>query len=75
MSVDGNKWIDKTLVLLQEKLEYQVQSNPELEKNLDLLAVAAFKTHPEAYIEGGFLQLPLMDKLRIVETVCTAREK
>ncbi len=69
MSVDGNKWIDKTLVLLQEKLEYQVQSNPELEKNLDLLAVAAFKTHPEAYIEGGFLQLPLMDKLRIVETV------
>lgn len=48
MSVDCNKWIDKTLVLLQKKLEQQVQSNPELEDNLDLLA--AVKTHPEAYI-------------------------
>lgn len=69
MSVEGNKWIDKTLVLLQEKLEQQVQSNPALEDNLDMLEAAAFKTHPEAYIEGGILQLPFMDKLRIVETI------
>ena len=43
MSVEGNKWIDKTLVLLQEKLEKQVQSNPALEDNFDLLEAAAFK--------------------------------
>ena len=60
MSVEGNKWIDKTLVLLQEKLEKQVQSNPALEDNFDLLESAAFKTHPEAYIEGGvFCSCPL----------------
>lgn len=69
MSVEGNKWIDKTLILLQEKLEKQIQSNPALEDNIDLLEAAAFKTHPEAYIEGGILQLPIMDKLRIVETI------
>ena len=69
MSVEGNKWIDKTLLLLQEKLEKQIQSNPALEDNIDLLEAAAFKTHPEAYIEGGILQLPIMDKLRIVETI------
>ena len=69
MSVEGNKWIDKTLVLLQEKLEKKVQSNPALEDNFDLLESAAFKTHPEAYIEGGILQLSIMDKLRIIETI------
>ncbi len=69
MSIEGNKWIDKTLVLLQEKLEKQIQSNPALEDNLDLLDAAAFKTHPEAYIEGGILRLPITDKLRIVETI------
>lgn len=69
LSEDGNKWIDTTLVLHQEKLENEIRLNPALEDNLDKLEATAFKTHPKAYIEGGILRLPLMDKLRIVGTI------
>lgn len=61
-------WIDKTLRLLQEKLEAQIQANPTIESDLDNLTRIAFKTHPEAYIEGGLFQLNMTDKIKIITT-------
>lgn len=63
------EWIDRTIILLQEKLEAQIQANPTIESNLNNLTEAAFKSHPEAYIEGGILQLDMIDKLKIVTTI------
>ncbi len=69
MSIQGNEWIDKTMRNLQEMLEKLVQANPDLENNPNSLEAAAFKTHPKAYIDGGLLELNIMDKLRIVTTI------
>lgn len=62
-------WIDKTLRLLQEKLEAQIQANPTIESDLDNLTRIAFKTYPEAYIEGGLFQLNMTDKIKIITTI------
>lgn len=62
-------WIDKTTTLLQEKLEAQIQTNPTIESDLDNLTRIAFKTHPEAYIEGGLFQLNMTDKIKIITTI------
>lgn len=63
------KWVDRTMVLLQEKLERLIHSNPTLEDYPESLMVAAFRTHPEAYIEGGLLQLSIKDKLNIISAI------
>ena len=62
-------WIDKTTTLLQEKLEAQIKANPTIESDLDNLMRMAFKTHPEAYIEGGLFQLNMTDKIKIITTI------
>ncbi len=62
-------WIDKTLKLLQEKLEAQIRANPTIESDLKNLTKVAFKTHPEAYIEGGLFQLNMTDKIKIITTI------
>lgn len=69
MSIQGNKWIDKTMYNLQEMLEKLVQANPDLENDPNSLEAAAFKTHPKAYIDGGLLELNVMDKLKIITTI------
>jgi hypothetical protein len=69
LSTAGKKWVDKTLVSLQEKLEELIQSNPLIEDNLQSLTEAAFKTHPEAYIESGILDLGMQDKLQIITVI------
>lgn len=62
-------WIDKTTTLLQEKLEAQIKANPTIESDLDNLMRMAFKTPPEAYIEGGLFQLNMTDKIKIITTI------
>ena len=68
-SADLKEWIKQTMVLLQEKLEHQLQSDPTIENDPKRLMSVAFKTHPEAYLEGGLLKLSVGDKLKIILTV------
>lgn len=66
LSAQGEEWVDKTKIILQKELEQIIMANPSIEDNIEELTRAAFKTHPKAYIEGGILQLSLIDKLKIV---------
>lgn len=68
-SADLKEWINRTMRLLQEKLECQLQSDPTIEDNPERLMAVAFKTHPDAYLEGGLLNLNVGDKLKIIMTV------
>lgn len=51
------------------KSKPEIRENPTIEDNLENLTTAAFKTHPKAYIEGGILQLEILDKIRIITTI------
>lgn len=49
-------------------MEALIRENPTIEDNLENLTTAAFKTHPKAYIEGGILQLEILDKMGHLQT-------
>lgn len=69
LSSKGEEWVENTTNLLQKEMEALIRENPTIEDNLENLTTAAFKTHPKAYIEGGILQLEILDKIRIITTI------
>lgn len=69
LSSKGEEWGENTTNLLQKEMEALIRENPTIEDNLENLTTAAFKTHPKAYIEGGILQLEILDKIRIITTI------
>jgi len=68
----GLEWRDKTLVLLQEKMEALRVEDPEafaqLERDDAAFTKFAYETHPSAYVEGGLYDLPVQDLLAIAKT-------
>ena len=69
LSSKGEEWVENTTNLLQKEMEALIRENPTIEDNLENLTTAAFKTQPKAYIEGGILQLEILDKIRIITTI------
>ncbi len=69
LSPEGAEWVDETAFLLHEAITDLLIENPEIEENNEAFREAAFETHAQAYIEGGILELPITDKMRILFTV------
>ena len=55
--------------MLQEKLEAIIQSNPQIEDDIEELRRRAFLSHISAYTQAGFLDLPLCDKIEVGLTI------
>lgn len=65
MSARGQRWIDATLVCLQESLRARIDAGTSC---ADVRTIA-FDTHPTCYVDSGFCALPWSDWLAVVATV------
>lgn len=69
---DGQAWLQRTLVALQELMEAARADDPAafgaLEQDGDEFTRFAFSTHARAYLDAGLLRLPVDDLWRIVRT-------
>ncbi len=71
LTFEGRQWLSITRRLLQRYMEQGLQdpNNKGIELNDQKFTAFAFGTHPDAYIDGGLLQLGFGDKLHIFNTV------
>jgi hypothetical protein len=68
LSGQGKDWLIKTRYYLQILMENGLADNPAMELDDKTFTDFAFDTHPEAYINGGLLELGFEDKLEIALT-------
>ena len=72
LSPEGQEWVDRTLLGLQERLETLRREDPEafarLEEDPEALREFAFETHSDAYLEAGLADLPPRDLIKIAFT-------
>lgn len=72
LSPEGQEWVDRTLLGLQEKLETLRREDPEefarLEEDPEALREYAFETHSDAYLEAGLADLPPGDLIKVAFT-------
>lgn len=67
LSPTGKAWLAETRCALQQKLEDGLQADPSLELDSDVFREFAFGTHPSAYLESGFADLPIRDLIEIAK--------
>lgn len=65
MSPAGKRWIDATLVCLQDTLRERIDAST----SCDDVRTIAFDSHPECYVDSGFCELPVTDWLAVVATI------
>jgi hypothetical protein len=69
LSEAGQRWVDRTFVLLQEAIENRRDANPDafdlLEQDEDAFRKFAYGTHSQAYLDGGLRYLPPGDLAKI----------
>jgi hypothetical protein len=65
MSPTGKRWLDSTLVCLQEKLRERIDASTSCED----VRTIAFDSHPECYVESGFCELSLIDWFAVAATI------
>lgn len=65
MSPAGKRWLDATLVCLQDRLRERIDSST----TCDDVRTIAFDSHPECYVESGFCGLPLTDWFAVAATI------
>jgi hypothetical protein len=69
VSSPTKKWIDKTAVKLQEKMEAPNTRNGKafanMERSPEKFKEFAYGTHPSAYLEGGLANVPINDLRKI----------
>lgn len=72
LSGDGQRWLDKTFVLLQSAMEGRLVKNRKAYDALEMDASAfrsfAYGTHPDAYLGGGLSTLGPADLFQIAST-------
>jgi len=68
LSSQGQKWVDKTRLALQVKMEKALASVPGIELFNEGFQDMAFDTHPDAYIESGLFDLSVTDLFKIGKT-------
>lgn len=68
LSEKGKKWLDKTLLLLQEYIERILKSSPNSELNSTDFRKKCFDSHPDAYINAGLFNLGPEDLYQIAMT-------
>ncbi len=65
MSAAGKRWIDATLVCLQDTLRDRIDADSSCAD----VRTLAFDSHPTCYVDGGFCRLPWSDWLAVLATV------
>src|SRR5690606_3587160 len=65
-STKGAKWIDDTMLCLQQTL---VPEATTIDSNCGAIRVKAFESHSNCYIENGLCTLPVTDWARILSIV------
>ncbi len=72
LTEQGQEWLQRTLVDLQERLEQRCIGDPagfgRLEQDSDAFEKMAFNMHSDAYLSSGIADLPVSDLLKIVNT-------
>jgi len=72
LSPAGQRWVDRTLVALQRKIEEKRAKDPvafdRLEQNPEAFKEFCFDSHPDAYLEGGLKHLSLKEQAMIANT-------
>ncbi|MBI2264309.1 MAG: hypothetical protein HYU64_03950 [Armatimonadetes bacterium] len=72
LSEEGQQWLDRTFVLLQQAIEDKRREDPaafdQLEQNPEAFKEFAYSTHSRAYLDAGLADLPPEDLYRIVTT-------
>lgn len=68
----GQKWVEKVFVLLQQKMEDKLATNPlafdQLERSPKKFRSFAYSTHWAAYVDAGIGWLPYSDIEKIATT-------
>jgi len=72
LTVQGQRWLQRTLVDLQERLEHRRAGDPEgfgrLERDSNAFGKMAFDMHSDAYLASGISELPVSDLFKIATT-------
>ncbi|WP_447640673.1 MULTISPECIES: DUF6443 domain-containing protein [Chitinophagaceae] len=69
LSIEGQKWLYKALVNLQNAMDKGIEQDPSIEYDNEKFTDFAFGTHADAYTNAGILKLSIMDKIKISLTV------
>ncbi|MBM4392000.1 MAG: hypothetical protein FJ090_12835 [Deltaproteobacteria bacterium] len=72
LSAEGQKWLDKAFILLQNAIEGRLRKDrtafASLERNNDEFRAFAYGTHPDAYLDAGLKNLGPSDLALIAST-------
>ena len=72
LTAEGQRWLQRTLVDLQDRLEHRRAGDPagfgRLETDSDAFGKMAFEMHSDAYLDSGISELPVSDLFRIANT-------
>ena len=68
VSTPGKIWVRKVLLQLQLAIEDKLVENPDIESESKDFKSFAFKSHVPIYKKAGFLELSVLDKVKIVLT-------
>lgn len=66
LSIEGKEWVDNTAILLQEYIITILNNNPNLETDTIQLYKEVYASHVDAYINGGFFNMSIIDKMNII---------
>lgn len=72
LSAEGQKWLERAFVLLQQAMEGRLARDPAeydaLEQDSNAFREFAYATHPDAYLDAGLSKLPVTDLAKIAST-------
>ena len=68
LSEEGQYWLDRVLLILQQFMEDKLAQIPTIELNHEAFTQFAFESHVLAYQEAGFKSLPFHDLVIIAFT-------
>jgi len=72
LTAQGQRWLQRTLVDLQERLEHRRAGDPtgfgQIERDSDAFGKMVFEMHSDAYLGSGISDLPVSDLFKIAKT-------
>jgi hypothetical protein len=68
-SPEFGEWVHRTMCFLHRGTEALLESSHDAGISRAVLMREAFGMHAEAYLRGGFLDLDLVDKWRVIQVI------
>jgi hypothetical protein len=65
LSSNGKVWLVKAMLNLQLAMETKLKRDPDIEENDNKFTAFAVNSHVDAYVDAGFLELSVLDKVKI----------